>query len=51
LGVLASAATRARFGFFTTPRSVMMPVISSAGVTSNAGLRTETPCGAQRWSR
>ena len=30
-------------GASTTPRSVMIPVMSSAGVTSNAGLRTETP--------
>ena len=29
-----------------TPSSVMMPAISSAGVTSNAGLYTSTPSGA-----
>jgi len=29
----------------------MIPVISSAGVMSKAGLRTATPSGAQRWSR
>ena len=34
-----------------TPFSQMMPVISDAGVTSNAGLRTLTPCGAQRMPR
>ena len=51
--VWSSWASRcaARFGFFTTPRSVMMPVISSAGVTSKAGLRTATPSGAQRLPR
>jgi hypothetical protein len=49
--VFVSFAMRARFGFFTTPRSVMIPVISSAGVTSKAGLRTETPSGAQRLPR
>jgi hypothetical protein len=29
----------------------MMPLISAAGVTSKAGLRTETPSGAQRAPR
>ena len=29
-----------------TPRSVMMPVISAAGVTSKAGFNTSTPDGA-----
>lgn len=38
-------------GSRTTPFSQMMPVMSSAGVTSNAGLRTETPSGAQRVPR
>lgn len=35
-------------GARATPRSVMMALISSAGVTSKAGLRTCTPAGAQR---
>ena len=34
-----------------TPSSVTMPVISSAGVTSNAGLRTSVPGGAMRTPR
>jgi hypothetical protein len=42
---------RSRSGDSTTPFSQMIPVTSSAGVTSNAGLRTETPSGAQRVPR
>ena len=39
------------YGGDAIPFSQMMPVMSSAGVTSKAGLRTDTPCGAQRVSR
>lgn len=46
-----NACRRSRVGLSTTPFSQMMPVMSSAGVTSKAGLRTETPSGAQRVSR
>jgi len=42
---------RCRLGASTTPFSQMIPVISSAGVMSNAGLRTDTPSAAQRVSR
>ena len=38
----------ARSGRGKTPRSVISAVINAAGVTSNAGLRTETPGGAER---
>ncbi len=38
-------------GARTTPSSVTMPVISSAGVTSNDGLRTSVPGGAMRTPR
>ena len=48
----ADAARRpASNGARTTPSSVTMPVISSAGVTSNAGLRTSVPAGAIRTPR
>ena len=38
-------------GARTTPSSVTIPVISSAGVTSKAGLRTSVPGGAMRTPR
>ena len=50
---LSSAACRivSRLGGIAMPFSLMMPVMSSAGVTSKAGLRTSTPSGAQRAPR
>ena len=51
------APTRSRhgaprsYGARTTPSSVTMPVMSSAGVTSKAGLRTSVPGGAMRTPR
>ena len=45
------AGRRPRRPATTTPRSVMRPVTSAAGVTSNAGLTTATPSGAQRSPR
>ena len=38
-------------GPLRTPSSVMIPVMSSAGVTSKAGLRTSVPGGAMRTPR
>ena len=37
------------FGLKITPFSVIIPVTKSAGVTSKAGLRTETPVAAHRF--
>jgi hypothetical protein len=49
---LATAAARpVSKGAVTTPSSVTMPVMSSAGVTSNEGFRTSVPGGAMRMPR
>ncbi len=39
------------YGAVSTPSSVMIPVMSSAGVTSNDGLRTSVSGGAMRTPR
>ena len=48
---VAAREARRSNGPRTTPSSVTIPVMSSAGVTSKAGLRTSVPGGAMRTPR
>src|SRR4051794_26628658 len=46
LGHANTLRIESSYGFRSTPRSVMIALISRAGVTSNAGCRTPIPSGA-----